>query len=234
MSIGPGAVIWVVSRHRRGLWFAFGPARDWIGDRLAFPTAQRAAGAPVGSLPGLPVRAGRMGKGMGIRDPEQGTMSAGTENLDSLTMGVAERARAAGVFGAVACRAGLVECCAMGPASPAWYRLSAEGGRLWVSLVMGDRWLSESIETDLLHTGDKLDELLEEELIELGYCGARVPFEHFRSEDKLFTFRSPVDAMGFGRDDAGSPGLVSGAGTLLLAYEACFRNLGDMSAGTGT
>lgn len=158
-------------------------------------------------------------------------MSARTDSLGSLMVGVAERARAAGVFGEVVCRDTTMECSVKGSSAPAWYRVGEDGGRLWVSLVTGDRWLSESIETDLLHAGDKLDELLEEELVELGYVGARVPFEHFRSEDKLFTFRSPVDAMGFGRDDAGSPGLVSGAGTLLLAYEACFRNLGDINAG---
>ena len=84
---------------------------------------------------------------------------------------------------------------------------------------MKDRWLSESIETDLVHTGDKLDELLEDELVDLGWTHGRLPFEHFRSDDLLFTFRTPIDLARCG---------ASEVATVLLAYERCFRELGDM------
>lgn len=158
--------------------------------------------------------------------------AAAFTSLNELAHAVGQRARAAGVFGPVTVtqQAGpgvLVACAAKESASPAFYRVELDGGRLWVSLVMADRWLSESIETDLVHTGDKLEELIDEELVELGFHGGPLPFEHFRSPDKLFTFRSPVPA------DASrpTPADAETAGTLLLAYEACFRNLGDIAAG---
>ena len=71
-----------------------------------------------------------------------------------------------------------------------------------------------------MHTGDTMEDLLEEELVEMGQpAGSPVVIEHFRSDDLLFTFRTPV------------PGDVDVAAAWLLAYEACFRRLGDMEAG---
>ena len=134
---------------------------------------------------------------------------------------VKRRAEQAGRFSRVMVRDHRVVCEADGSAEPAWYRVERDDGRLWVSLVMRDRWLSESIEADLMHTGDKLEELIEEELVEHGVEGVRPSFEHFRSEDMLFTFRSPI---GSGED-------AEAAARWLLAYEACFRQLGDMEAG---
>jgi len=138
----------------------------------------------------------------------------------------AAAARASGVFGPVAVKDGRLVCHAAASAAPASYRLFEETGTLWVSLVMADRWLSESIETDLLHTGDKLEELLEEELVEHGLPARRLKVEHFRSDDLLFTFRSPLPV------DTSSIDAGVIAARYLLAYEACFRVLGDMNAGT--
>jgi hypothetical protein len=134
-------------------------------------------------------------------------------------------AASSGVFGPVAVKNGQVVCHAAASAAPASYRLFLENGTLWVSLVMADRWLSESIETDLLHTGDKVADLLEEELVELDLPAASLKIEHFRSDDLLFTFRSPIPVV------AESPDAARQAVQYLLAYEACFRNLGDMNAG---
>jgi len=140
---------------------------------------------------------------------------------------VAERAREAGVFGDVRIEAGRLVCAAQDSAEPAEYRLDWDpAGKPWVSLVTPNRWLSESIEADLLHTGDKLEELIEDELVDLGYEGGPLRVEHFRSDDLLFTFRSPVPGVA-GEESA----LTRLASTCLLAYEACFRQLGDMSAG---
>lgn len=126
-------------------------------------------------------------------------------------------------------------CPAIGAAAPASYRLELDDrGRPWVSLVMADRWLSQSIEQDLVHTGDKLEDLLEEELTDLASSfpaaihppPAALSFEHFRSSDLLFTFRSPLPV-------SPEPGAQSAdtAALWLLAYEATFRRLGDMEAG---
>ncbi len=129
----------------------------------------------------------------------------------------------AGVFGGCDIREGVLVCKAANSAAPASYRVFEHEGKIWLSLVMSDRWLSESIETDLVHTGDKLEDLLEEELVELGHTGGTLRFEHFRSDDLLFTFRSPLPP-----DVAADPSRIA---TCLLAYEQCFRRLGDMDAG---
>lgn len=132
----------------------------------------------------------------------------------------------AGVFESVEVKAGVLICHADGAAEPAEYRVFADAGSVWVSLVTENRWLSESIESELMHTGDKLEELLEEEMVDLGYDGPTPSFEHFRSPDKLFTFRTPACPVGeYTPADAETLRLT------LLGYEACFRQLGDMSEG---
>ncbi|MCW5775824.1 MAG: hypothetical protein KIS87_05190 [Phycisphaeraceae bacterium] len=139
----------------------------------------------------------------------------------SLLESVAERASRAGVFGPITLNDAVLACQALDAAASAEYRVGWDGGRVWVSLVTPNRWLSESIEADLMHTGDDIDELLEEELVEQGLEPARPIVEHFRSDDRLFTFRSPVP-----KEDSET------VARWLLAYEACFRALGDMAGGT--
>ena len=75
----------------------------------------------------------------------------------------------------------------------------------------------------LLHTGDPIEELVEDELIDLGYEGPRLPVKHFRSDDMLYTFRSPIPI-----DPADEAAAVEAAARCLLAYEAAFRELGNM------
>jgi hypothetical protein len=152
-----------------------------------------------------------------------------TPAVDRLLAALADRARASGVFGPVEIQGGMLVCAAKESAEPAEYRVFVgEDGKLWVSLVTDNRWLSESIETDLVHTGDKLDELIEEEMVDLGYEGPRPTFEHFRSDDLLFTFRTrlPIDPA-----RASEPAAVETGAVFLLGYEQCFRQLGDMAGG---
>ncbi|MEO1007350.1 MAG: hypothetical protein AAFX79_02165 [Planctomycetota bacterium] len=152
-----------------------------------------------------------------------GTSSVMPAGFETLLDRIAAGAREADVFGDVRKEAGRLACDARSSAEPATYRLEWDGGP-WVSLVTANRWLSESIEADLMHTGDKLEELLEEEMVELGYDGSSPTFEHFRSEDLLFTFRTPLE-LG---DDIASEEAGTRALAMLLGYEACFRQLGDM------
>lgn len=150
-------------------------------------------------------------------------MSNGSDQLAS----VCREAASSGRFRSALVRNGVLECEADGSAAPAQYRVAIDAGRPWVSLVMADRWQSESIETDLLHSGDALEELLEEELAELGESpevARAVEYQHYRSDDKLFTFKTPVPVSGLGPDEA-----AARIARWLLAYEACFRGLGDMS-----
>jgi hypothetical protein len=150
--------------------------------------------------------------------------STSTGARSKLLREAADQCRAAGVFGQVTVSDTLLECQARASAAPAFFRLSFEQDKLWVSLVTSDRWLSQSIEADLVHTGDKLEDLLAEELADLDYLGKPPAFEHFRSEDKLFTFRSVVPV-----EPAGA-GAAKTAAVFVLAYEACFRRLGDMES----
>jgi hypothetical protein len=157
-------------------------------------------------------------------------LTALTPGVAKLYAAVAERARGAGVFGDVGVDAGMVRCQAKDSAEPAEYRLLVDAGKLWVALVTPHRWLSQSIEADLVHTGDKIEELVEEELVNLGWKAPpppRLPFEHFRDEHKLYTFRTPLP-VDLSRADA--PETIDRVALALLAYEAAFRPLGDMEA----
>lgn len=157
------------------------------------------------------------------------TPAAGAIAPEPLLSAVAARARAAGVFASVEVRAGRLTCAAKRSGAPAEYRIDASEGKVWVSLATPDRWLSQSIEADLVHTGDDLRDLIEEELAEQGYAGeGGAPFQHFRSEELLFTFRTalPIAAAEMGTQVAATVGAQ-----FLLAYEACFRRLGDMEVG---
>lgn len=124
-----------------------------------------------------------------------------------------------GQFGLISPRPWGLEAAAAG--ADAFYRIRNEADGTWIALVTSDRWLSQSIEQQLVHTGDKLEDLLEEELIDLDSPVTRLKVEHFRDEEKFFTFRSKVPV---GSDP------VSIA-ILLRGYEACFRRLGDMEGG---
>ena len=149
-------------------------------------------------------------------------------SITPLLSKVRRAAESAGVFGPAEVREGMLVCRARDAAAPASYRLLADQGRVYVALVMADRWLSESIETDLLHTGDKMELLIDEELVEQGMDSDPRPVEHFRSDDLLFTFRTalPLAATDLDSERGGRM-----AAAWLLAYEAAFRVLGDMSGG---
>ncbi len=143
---------------------------------------------------------------------------------------VAERAREVDVFDKVRRNDEALSCKARGIESEAWYRVQVgpDHDVVWVGLYTPDRWLSESIESELMHTGDKLEELLEDELIEQGF-EARLPVEHFRDDRLQYVFRSPV-FVPKGEKLEGE-GMVDRVGKTLLAYEAMFSQIGDMAPG---
>ncbi|MFA6044070.1 MAG: hypothetical protein WC718_03725 [Phycisphaerales bacterium] len=124
----------------------------------------------------------------------------------------------AGVFGTVSRDAARLKAAAKGAADEAFYVIYQDSGGTWVALQTPGRYLSQSIEADLVFTGDKLEDLIHEELVDLGYEGPPIPCEHFRDDAKLYTFRCKVPQ-------------AEEAGRLLLAFEACFRRLGDMESG---
>lgn len=161
----------------------------------------------------------------GSTDPS--VHAATPQQAEALLAGVFARAQTSGVFSDVKLAGGQLSCAAKGPESEAFYRLAFEGQRLWISLVTPDRYLSQSIEQDLVHRGDKIGELLNEEMLDLGLINTRnapLPIvEHFRDNAKLYTFRTPIEhvlTLGNAAPDA--------AIKWLLAYEATFRELGGM------
>jgi hypothetical protein len=157
---------------------------------------------------------------------------------------VKSRLEASGAFGAIEGRDSMLVAAARASAEPAFYRLEffpggtpdgGGGGRFWVSLVTPSRWLSESIESDLVEHGDDLGELIEDELIELGYeetggASAKPTFQHFRSPEMLYTFRTPIPMGDVAVESAGTDRPVEVAAVWMLAYEQAFRRLGDMEA----
>lgn len=96
---------------------------------------------------------------------------------------------------------------------------------VWVGLHTPDRWLSESIEADLVHRGETMEDLLEEELFDQGY-EARLSVEHFRNEQKQYVFRSAIFLPKAEKLD--SEAMIDRVTQALLAYEALFKQLGDM------
>ena len=143
---------------------------------------------------------------------------------DSLLRTVAANAAAARVFGEIQSGAAMLRCKALSSAEEAWYRLERDADHWFVSLVTPDRWLSESIEADLMHHGDPIEELVHEELVELDYDGPALTIKHYRSDDMLYTFRSPIPVR---EGDVEQSADV--ATKCLLAYETAFRELGDMN-----
>ena len=135
---------------------------------------------------------------------------------------VVEGATDAGVFSAITLEKDGVCCQAPNSAEPAFYWVRVCDGDVWISLETEDRWLSGSIEEELVNTGDKIDELIEEEVVDLGDVDAKVTIEHFRSPEKIYVFRSKLSTA---IDD---PQAARRALIWLLGFEIVFRELGDM------
>lgn len=144
-------------------------------------------------------------------------------DTDILTK-VSELADDSGVFEAVTLNNNTLSCTAKGDEVDATYYIEEDAGTLYVGLRTPDRWLSESIEADLMHTGDKMHELLEDELYELGIKDT-LTFQHYRDEDKQYTFRSSLTE--FLKTHGHTPETLLKP---LMAYQAMFLQLGDMDA----
>lgn len=155
-------------------------------------------------------------------------MGAQGTDLDQIIERTEAAADRAGVFERVFVLDGVLVCKADGSAEDAFYKLRSTDEGLFVSLEMEDRWQSESIESELMHSGDPLEELLDEELAELGYTGDQPTYQHFRDDHMMFVFQSKVPIDGQSADEAART-----AELFLLGYEACFRQLGDMDEDGG-
>ena len=139
------------------------------------------------------------------------------------TTALLDRLRSSDQFASVEATNDQIRCRARDVESEAYYFLRRGDHGLVVGFETPDRWLSESVEADLYHSSDSLDEPLEEALDELEWPVDTVPvvrFRHYRSEDLRYVFEHPVPEHGDSERTAG---------TWLLAYEATFHELGDVA-----
>lgn len=150
----------------------------------------------------------------------------GATTSEALLAAVADALRDRGGFPSVR-----VECGEVVAAAPlvdaATYRVGMDApNAASVSWASGDRYLSQSIEASLVWTGEDPGELIDDELGELGWTAGPIgAVDHYRDERNLFIFRCRVPISGSvegrGRD-------AEALATCVLAFEAAFRELGDM------
>ena len=132
---------------------------------------------------------------------------------------VRDRAHASGRFADVTIDGAVLRCRAKG--ADACYLVDRDGDGWAVALLTPDRWLSESIEGDMLEGRDSAEELVDDELVEVGFPHRCQKVKHYRDDAKVYVFRTPVPLDGVA--DA-----AAGLKTYLLAFEAAFAQLGDM------
>lgn len=160
------------------------------------------------------------------------TPPTATTQVQAALQAIATHATATGLFGDVTVAPSTLTCAAASSADPAEYRITIVDGRVWVSLVTAARYLSQSIEQTLVHSGDKAGDLLRDELIDVGLLASHsdpLPLvEHFRSPrpEMLYTFRTPLAIT---PGDLAHENGRQAAFKTLLAYRATFDELGGMA-----
>ena len=137
---------------------------------------------------------------------------------------VRDRARESERFAAIELGDARLRCRARDAAAEAWYVVEREGDAWFVALHTADRWLSESIEGDMLEGRDSAEELVDDELVEVGFPNRCGKVKHYRDDARTYVFRAEVPLAGIA--DA-----AAGVATFLLAFEAAFGQLGDMAGG---
>jgi hypothetical protein len=119
-----------------------------------------------------------------------------------------------------------VRCRAKDASAEAWYVIDKADGHWSIALETADRWLSESIEGDMLEGRDTAEELVDDELVNLDFPNRCPQVKHYRNDDKVYVFRSRVPLEGIADE-------TTGIATYLLAFEAAFSQLGDMQENAG-
>lgn len=151
-------------------------------------------------------------------------MSASTPaTVHAVLSAIRELAASKDVFDGVEFDGTALQCRARGAAAEATYSVGHGSNGLAVSLSTPDRWLSESIESDLVHYGDPIEELVEEELVDLGWTEGCGRIRHFRDDAMRYVFTCDLPLSGDTDAD------TRAGACLLLAFEAAFRQLGDMA-----
>lgn len=160
----------------------------------------------------------------GLHLPAFAMSAAMTSSVHAILSGIRDLAASKDVFDGVRLDGARLDCTARGAAAEATYTVAAGNQGLSVSLSTPDRWLSESIESDLVHFGDPIEELVDEELVDLGWTSGCGRIRHFRDEAMRYVFTTDLPLSGTAADD------VHAGACMLLAFEAAFRQLGDMAS----
>lgn len=132
-------------------------------------------------------------------------------------------AQEASIFAAVTVVGPRLECEAQGASAKAEYRVEASADGWSISLGTTDRWLSESIESQLVESRDSMEDLLREELVDLDCTETPPKIRHFRDDSRRYVFECTIP---FGADPADD---LRRTRCFLFAFESMFRQLGDMS-----
>ena len=113
------------------------------------------------------------GAAVGLRRCHEGRMIV---TVDPILESLRELATASGRFANVELEHDVLRCRARNIESEAWYLVKTSDDGIAVLLVTPDRWLSESIEADLMHSGDNLEELREQRInLIFRFFGQRQP-----------------------------------------------------------
>jgi len=154
-------------------------------------------------------------------------MTASADTSESVLPALRRLADESGKFAGSELAGDLLRLKARDAAAEAHYEIARDGAGFTMRLLTADRWLSESIESQLVEHGDDLEDLLEDELVEVGFEPTRdgdIPkVRHFRDTRRNYTFECVVPL--------GPDGALESLRKFLLGWEATFRGLGDMSGG---
>ncbi len=146
-----------------------------------------------------------------------------TTNTDTTLQSIHADPSCAARFASARLSGDALQCDAKDAAAPASYTLQVTPAGWRIALSTPDRWLSESIESQLVESRESLEELFEEELKDLDWPGTPPAVRHFRDESKHYVFECTLPRM---PDTAAEFGRVR---THWLAFESTFRQLGDMA-----
>jgi len=149
-------------------------------------------------------------------------------DVKALLRKIADRAEKSEAFASVEADDESVACRYIDEDVDAEFRLEWTEIGLEVCMKTPDRWLSQSVEADLVNSGDDLEELVDEELVDLGWGEGPLPSRHYRDDERLYVFASPVPIED---GDVSGDQAVEVATACLLAYERAFAQLGDFAGG---
>ncbi len=121
----------------------------------------------------------------------------------------------------------LVTAHATGTPEEAQFCVEVDDAGVWFTWATENRYLSQSIEASLMFSGDDLDDMVDEEIVDTGWnLGKLVPNTHCRDEDMRFVFRwkTPIGPKAIDAKDH-APHFANA----LAGVVEAFVELGDMS-----